>query len=502
MTMSIKQPGAYVAHNVFPLPEAVDLDQFKRAWQMAVDDMEILRTRVVHTTSSGFVQVVLKQQRLEWYTADRPEDVMGSGERIPQHNGSPLMRLTITNNDSDSQRYFVWSIQHCLYDGWSLPRMLQRVEDIYFEDQPPPPKASYSQFIRYLTQTDMQACNNFWQSRFHALSSSHFPSDTSAAAGQNGSTELLKYQIELPVKGFRTGITLPTIIRSAWGIVMSAHTGSNDVVFGETMTGRDVPVEGIIDILGPTLTTIPTRIQLNKAWTITKYLQKVSEMAAEVIPYQHVGLQHIRKLSADTAAACEFQNLLVIQTAAASGEASSESKLWNPEDSGVSSSFFTYPLVLELNTDESSIHVDAHYNDTIISRWHVQRLLYQLESVLGQLCAERSESNATLDDLQLLSGQDIAEIRQWNNYKPSPVKECIHNLFLRQADLMPHANAVAAWDGDFTYMELMRNAVNLANYLGRIGVGPEVMVPFCMDKSRWALVAQMGVLLSVRVLLN
>lgn len=496
MTMSIKQPGAYVAHNVFPLPEAVDLDQFKAAWGKAVADMEILRTRIVHTTSSGFVQVVLKQENIEWRSAQSIEDVEQSPAQIPQHNGSPLMQLTIVTDQAKQQRYFMWSIQHCLYDGWSLPKMLQRVEDIYFEDPPPPPKASYSQFIRYLSQTDQQACKQFWQAKFHGLQSSHFPTDPSVSTGQSTSNDLLKYTVQLPEKTAGTGITLPTMIRAAWAILMTAHTGSNDIVFGETMTGRDVPIDGIIDILGPTLTTVPTRIQVNPSWTVLEYLQKVNEMAAEVIPYQHVGLQYIRRLNTETAAACDFQNLLVIQTAEEANTASGESKLWIPQDNSVSSSFFTYPLVLECNTVGSSIHVDAHYNDKVISRWHVQRLLYQLESILRQLLTTRPENNIKLDDVRVLSDNDLAEIRQWNNYKPSLVKQCIHSLFLRQAELTPNANAVAAWDGDFTYTELKRHATTLSKHLTQIGVGPEVMVPFCMDKSRWALVAQMGVLLA------
>ena len=496
MTMTIKQPGAYVAHNVFPLPDAVDLQQFKMAWEKAIEDMEILRTRIVHTSSSGFVQVVLKQEKIEWHTAKRTDDVLESPIQIPQHNGSPLMRLTIVKDDLEEQRYFVWSIQHCLYDGWSMPKMLQRVEDIYLEDPPPPPKASYSHFIRYISQTDPQACNQFWQAKFHGLQSSHFPMDSSVSAGQNSSNQHLTYTAHLPEKTAGTGITLPTMIRAAWGLVMTAHTGSNDVVFGETMTGRDVPIEGIIDILGPTLTTVPTRIQVNHSWTVMEYLQKANEMAAEVIPYQHVGLQNIRRLNSETAAACEFQNLLVIQTAEESSSASPESKLWVPQDSGVSSSFFTYPLVLECNTIGSSIQIDTHYNDKVISKWHVQRLLYQLESTLGQLVTARAEDNTKLCDVRVLSDQDITEIREWNNYRPSPIQKCIHSLFLQQTELVPYANAVAAWDGDFTYTELKKHATRLAQRLTLIGVGQEVLVPFCMDKSRWALVAQMGVLLA------
>ncbi|KAL9614736.1 MAG: hypothetical protein Q9167_000805 [Letrouitia subvulpina] len=490
--MSIKQPGAYVAQNVFRLPEAVDLNQFKAAWEKAIEDMDILRTRIVHTSTSAFLQVVLKKEAIEWHTADRVEDVINSLQQLPEHSGSPLMRFTLVNENMETDRFFVWSIHHALYDGWCMPKMLQRVEEIYFEDPPSAPKASYAQFIKYLSQTDTQASDRFWQSKFGGLQSSHFPSVSTLAIEQSSTSDVLKYTVQLPKKSTSTGITLPTVIRAAWGILMSAHSGSEDIVFGETMTGRDIPIDGIIDMLGPTLTTVPTRIQVDKSLTVMQFLQKIHQMATEVLPYQHVGLQHIRRLSEETAMACDFQNLLVIQTAEDQGE----SKMWNPQSTEVNENFFTYPLVVECNADGLSIHVDVHFNDKVISKWHVQRLLYQLESVLSQLLSVPSDGITKLSDVQVISEKDIGMLRQWNSYEFSPVTQCIHNLFLKQAVLLPQSQAVCAWDGSFTYMELKKHANNLSKQLAQLGVRPESLVPFCMDKSKWAVVAQLGTLMA------
>lgn len=492
ITLSIKQPGAYVAHNVFRLPNAVDIVQFKAAWEKAVEDVDILRTRIVHTSLSTFLQVVLKQERIEWYTADSTVDATNAALQLPEHSGSPLMRFSIVDSNDGGNRFFVWSIHHALYDGWSMPRMLQRVEDIYFEESPVSPKAPYSHFIKYLRNTDSQACDRFWKSKFAGLQSLQFPKMISLDADQDARAETLKYTVRLPEMAKGTGFTLPTMIRAGWAILLSSHTGSEDVVFGETMTGRDVPVDGIIDMLGPTLTTVPTRIQVNSSSTILEYLQKVNQMAADVIPYQHIGLQHIRRLTSETATACDFQNLLVIQTA----EANSDSKMWDPVNSGVGSNFFTYPLVVECNADASSIHVDAHYNENVISKWHVERLLRQLESILSQICSATSASDVKLSEVQVISEEDVETIRSWNSYQPTVVNKCIHDLFLQQAVLKPQSRAVHAWDGDFTYTELRNQAGFLSNHLKQLGVAPEVLVPFCMDKSRWALVAQLGVLMA------
>ncbi len=492
ITLSIKQPGAYVAHNVFRLPGAVDIGQFKAAWEKAVGDMEILRTRIVHTSMSDFVQVVLKQEKIEWHNAVSTEDATSAALQLPEHSGSPLMKCTVVDNSDGRDRYFVLSIHHALYDGWSMPRMLQRVEDIYFEESPAPPKAPYSHFIKYLRGVDSQACDRFWKSKFEGLQSLHFPKVSSVDADQNAQAESLRYTVRLPEMSKGTGFTLPTMIRAGWAILLSSHTGSEDVVFGETMTGRDVPVDGIIDMLGPTLTTVPTRIQVDSSLSIMEYLRKVNQMAADVIPYQHVGLQHIRRLSDETATACDFQNLLVIQTAGAGGD----SKMWDPVNSGVGSNFFTYPLVVECTADASSIHVDAHYNENVISKWHVERLIRQLECILGQICSATSTNDAKLSNVQVISEGDIETIRSWNSYQPTVVDKCIHELFLQQATLKPHSRAVHAWDGDFTYSELKHQSSLLANHLQHLGVAPEVLVPFCTDKSRWALVAQLGVLMA------
>ncbi|KAL9627971.1 MAG: hypothetical protein Q9204_006204, partial [Flavoplaca sp. TL-2023a] len=494
ITLSIKQPGAYVANNIFRIPEAVDLDAFKDAWSKAIEDMAILRTRIVHTSDSSFVQAVLKEDQIEWHSAERLEDVTDTPVALPEHSGSPLMRFTLITSESSSDRYLVWSIHHALYDGWSMPRMLQRVEKFYFDDSPPAIRASYPQFINYISGMDRQVSDRFWRSKFDGLQSLHFPRLSSVEGEQVGSTGTFKYTVRLPQSSMATGITLPTIIRAAWGILLSAHTGSDDVVFGETMTGRDIPVDGVMDMLGPTLTTIPTRIQLDKTSSITELLQKVNQMAAEVIPYQHVGMQNIRRLNEETAMACDFQNLLVIQTAQ-DGEA--ESKLWDPVNTGVGSKFFTYPLVVECNTAESVIEVDAHYNEHVISKWHVQRLLYQLEKILGQIYSASPDSPLKLGEVEVISQQDLEAIRQWNDYEPVTVTDCIHELFLQQVETIPRSPAVCAWDGNFTYLELSTHAQKLATHLQRrYGVSPEVLVPFCMDKSRWALVAQMGVLMA------
>jgi amino acid adenylation domain-containing protein/non-ribosomal peptide synthase protein (TIGR01720 family) len=492
ITLTVKQPGAYVAQNVFQLSPRVDIGRFKLAWQQAVDDLDTLRTRVVHSASSAFLQVVIKGERIEWHTGDDLRALANEPEYIPAYNGGPLARYTIINDKQSTDCYFVWSIHHALYDGWSLPFILQRVESAYRREISSQPQSSYARFIQYLLKVDIHASDKFWRSHLAGASSLNFPQAPHAIADQARSSRTLSHHTSITRKDMYADITVATTIRAAWTAVVAAYTGSDDVVFGETLTGRNVNVQGIADIVGPTLTTVPTRIQINRSSTVLQFLREVHHMGAEIIPHQHLGLQHIRRLDGDAAIACDFQNLLVIQT----GGSKAHDSLWELQSGGSVDNFFTYPLVVECRLVDDEIEVMAYYDENVISTWQVKRLLHQFEAVLKQLSDASKGMNTRLSEVEVFSAADNETVDRWNHTKPQIVDECIHDLFKQKALSQPAAQAVCAWDDNLTYQELHDHASRLALYLVTLGVGPEVLVPICMDKSAWTVVAILGILIA------
>ena len=408
ITLSIKQPGAYVARNVFRLDRGMDVERFKAAWQKVVDEIDILRTRILHTKSGKFVQVVLQKQPIVWNTADSLQSVPAE-TLLPEYNGSVLTRYTLVQGRSSSDRYLVWGIHHALYDGWSMPMVLERVNTIYSNGVSTSPRISYARFIKYLLETDSQASDEFWKSRLAGASPLHFPQVQNTASDDTRDMRMLAHTFSVSRDTAGMDTTMSTLIRAAWSIVIAAHTSSEDVIFGQTLAGRDIPVQGITDVTGPTLTTVPTRIEVSRGSDLSQFLEKVQKMATDSIPYQHAGLQHIKRLSSDTALACDFQNLLVIQPA----EDKSQTWLWTPDDDGAAMNFFTYPLVLECKVSDGQVKIDAHHDLSIISSWQVQRLLYQLESVFAAIGAARNNGVKKLSEITVLSAQDTTVLKEW-----------------------------------------------------------------------------------------
>ncbi len=84
---------------------------------------------------------------------------------------------------------------------------------------------------------------------------------------------------------------------------------------------------------------------------------------------------------------------------------------------------------------------------------------------------------------------------EWNETtRDYPKDNCLHQLFEEQVERTPEAVAVIFRDQQLTYRELNRRANQLAHYLRTLGIGPEVLVGICMERSVEMVVGLLGIL--------
>lgn len=88
----------------------------------------------------------------------------------------------------------------------------------------------------------------------------------------------------------------------------------------------------------------------------------------------------------------------------------------------------------------------------------------------------------------------MEQIATWNQPEPEMLDHCVHETFEQFAVRQPDQLAVCGWDTDFTYAQLESYATNLAQTLVKLGVGPEMFIPFSFEKSAWALVAIIAIM--------
>jgi non-ribosomal peptide synthetase component F len=105
-------------------------------------------------------------------------------------------------------------------------------------------------------------------------------------------------------------------------------------------------------------------------------------------------------------------------------------------------------------------------------------------NIFEQLLAKVLAAETTaISQLNLFSENDWQRIRKWNSTIPKLHDRCIHDAIHDQVLSGPDREAVCAWDGKLTFAELDHHASKLACHLRMQGVGPEVRVALCFDKS-------------------
>ncbi|KAH4211125.1 hypothetical protein HBI25_065040 [Parastagonospora nodorum] len=480
MALGLRKKGAYIAQKVFRLPQDFDLSRFQDAWKTVIEREAILRTRIV-SSSVGNLQVVTKAPTI-WQTATDLESFLAKDQATAFKYGDPLMRLA-----SIGQEYFVWTAHHAIYDGWSLALLFEKIGQAY-NGAEVSSSTPYRNFIGRLNETSRSANVDFWKKQF--TTSGSFP--TSYPEVGLGYSAAAKKTIALQSSAPQLSSTIlpSTIKRAAWALTIATYADSEDVVFAQTLAGRNLALEGIDNMMGPTITTVPVRVSVPKEGiTVKDLLQSVQDQSVATIEYEHFGLQNIRDISKESRTTIDsITNLFVIQPA----EDSSDTVLDLETVPRAEENFDNFPLVVLCNLGkDNDFTLEAIYDESIIPTEQMTRMLHQYEHFVKELSLDIERP---VEKISLLNSYDFKDITTWNTELPAGIDARIPDLIAQNVATRPNAQAVCAWDGSLTYRELDLITSKLANHLTTLGVGPEVQVGLCFDKSMWNIVSMLAVM--------
>ena len=397
----------------------------------------------------------------------------------------------------DGSRYFEWTIHHALCDGWSIPLILEQLEGSVAPLLPSPP---FQRFVKHITEIDKSAAAKYWEQQFQGLEAQIFPQLPSSTY-QPLSTAFIKRQFHVP-HWPDTEITPFSILRAAWSLLASKYADGAEVIFGVTVAGRQAAVTDIERMMGPTIATVPVRITLDwSQMTVELLLRQVQAQSADLIAYEQMGLQHIRRISPEAERACQFQTLLVVH-AAEEDEPRQQctSSRWfiskldedGSDDTHVTVAD-THALALECDVQRHGLRLRAAYDTNVIDADRVQRLTVQLEHAIQQLCAS-SNASKCLSRLNMLCEQDTHDVWSRNAVLPEADDSCLHDLVTETARKQPQAMAINKWDGDYTYQQFDELSSLLAKHLISRRVDRHAIVPLYFRKSKWAPVAMLAVM--------
>ncbi|KAL8950907.1 MAG: hypothetical protein Q9222_003085 [Ikaeria aurantiellina] len=505
LSMTEKRPGDCVATFNLKLKENVDFERLRQAWeQVSQLKAPLLRCRIVDgPTEDGLVYVQVNEA-LEWDSCHDVEEFLEKNSCRSIHLTQALTRLTMLEDNGDGRRSCLLTQHHAMYDGHSLNLLLQEVSLAYSHQLNQSAKSSISKaapfqaFVKHLTTIDKAKANDFWRDQFSRIEAVPFPPLPHHGHQPNANSALRRTIDHLPLMSGSRDVTASTTIRAAWSILAAHHTGSDDVIFGALVTGRQAPIEGIESIIAPLIAALPIRVTLGPEEEIAAFLRRVHQQSIDMIAYEQTEFLDIRRINADTERATCFNTLLVVQPPGAmhggAHVADAESPFAACKELKTSSSglgnFNPHALLVMCQLSHTdNLDLELSFDSNVVDSAQVGRLAAQFEHILRQLCRS---SCTHVEDIDMTSPQDLAELWKWNARLPDAVQTTVQDRIAESVHLRPAVQAICAWDGTLSYKQLDDLSDRLACDLIAIGAAKGMVIALCFAKSMWQPVAALG----------
>ncbi|PTB77324.1 amino acid adenylation [Trichoderma longibrachiatum ATCC 18648] len=367
---TLVKPDAWIDQYHFELPDDVDLGRFRAALNSVVQAADLLRARVLATRDKKLFQAIVRFHPVEVVdSSDSLEAYLSRDIETPMGLGAPLSRYAILQHDN-SARVFVWTIHHAIYDGYSLPMLLQTIQDFY-HGLDPAPFTPFNRYVKGPDEKDLVEGETFWKNYLQQASWTKFPvlpPPEEKASPHMG--RLLKTLNIAPKQarhdeseGFQSA-TMANVIRVAYAATLSHFSPDHpsSVLFLESLGGRNASVEGIDRVAGPTLVTIPTRLELPRDKPCGEVVLEAQKSLLDRMRFESFPLPRLLPL----APPLELRNVLMIENEAflingdghgLFGRGKEELKLEETEG---------LPMIFRCTVLQGRLDVDIRYDSTIV----------------------------------------------------------------------------------------------------------------------------------------
>lgn len=169
-------------------------------------------------------------------------------------------------------------------DGWCLDLInnlfIQLYEEIDCKENQE--ISEYSEFVEVLNNNNEIKTKYFWENyldNFEGLPLLLPEKENSYEKSKENDLEEVGIRLTSELTeliqnlGRKIKVGVGTILESAWGIVLQAYSASTDIVFGKIISGRDVQLPGIDNMVGLFINTIPIRIKTNPNLSVSQLLK-------------------------------------------------------------------------------------------------------------------------------------------------------------------------------------------------------------------------------------
>ncbi|KAI1933801.1 hypothetical protein LOZ66_006309 [Ophidiomyces ophidiicola] len=487
---SMRIKGPYSNWVELEFGHEISLSDVRSAFSLIAAQNEILRSGFVETNVQGHTYAQIVWQSLH-------EDVFIESHTFQYdlafHTQHDLLHPFLVELQARNSRIrALVHIHHAIYDGWSWEHITADLQT-HLTKSPCKQRPQYRLFVDYVSRfLESQAridAIDYWRDNLEDVSPTVWPNfqDHSDIPRRLRST---KRRLDVDIACLDAvsrdlHVSRQTILQGALAILFGQYNGMSDVVFGSVTSGRTLPVDGIEDIIGPCINTIPIRINLEKLRTIQDLLATLHSLNRRSLVHGLLPFRDIKAASKLHPSVALFDTLFVWQDTANEHHVSPDIL-----DEVASADALEFCLTLEFDIKNGILSAKATYQESALPESQVNILLEQLEN-LASIFIDKPDLN--LKDinehlpLSCLSTENV-------HFTSTAVLPGLSDGVRQVAALDPSRTAVEfleTFDADMgtnsiqklSYSELLTHSDYLANRLRTLGVGPGSLVCIYLEKS-------------------
>jgi amino acid adenylation domain-containing protein len=512
------EKATYNMLEALQLQGCLNITALQQAFQEIVRRHEGLRTtfetvdnspvQVIHPTSPVAIAVVDWQHLFEQEQAEQVQQLATAEAQQPFNLAfGSLLRVTLIKLAAQSH-VLLLTMHHIISDGWSMGVLIDELSVLYSAfcggKASPLPELTiqYADFAHWQQQwlrgEVLQSQLDYWKQQLAgAPPLLELPTDRPRPSVQTfaGSTKYFQLNAELTSQlktlSRQSGVTLFMTLLAAFSTLLSRYSGQDDIVIGSPIANRNHrEVESLIGFFVNTLTL---RTQLTGNPCFSELLQQVR--ATTLAAYDHQDLPFEKLVEAlhperSLSHTPLFQVMFVLQNAASIQVELPELTVTPLQLEDVTARFDLTLSVTETDTELTGAFV---YNSDLFDASTLDRLAEHFQTLLAGIVASPQQRVAQLPLLTAREQQQL--LVEWNQTQTAyPQDKAIHQLFEAQVEQTPDAIAVVFEDQQLTYRELNDRANQLAHYLQKLGVQPDVLVGICVERSLEMIVGLLGIL--------
>ncbi|MBN2534005.1 MAG: amino acid adenylation domain-containing protein, partial [Spirochaetales bacterium] len=514
-----RNSGAYNVQMVMTVSGNMEAEYMRKAYQSLIARHDALRTSIVYDRIKAPRQVVLKEREGDFYYEDvsaleneQKEKYISDFILSDWNRGFDLVkdilfRISLLKIDDGLYKCIVTN-HHIIMDGWCLGILFNDLLHFYncIKNNKPGQVTNifpYSHYIKWLENQDRDAALEYWKEYLKGY-------DTVATLPHKNISDIKKdyrygehiihitgeLTAGLMQMARKNGVTLNNILQIVWGIILLRYNNTDDVIFGNVISGRPPEIRGIETMVGLFVNTIPVRITTYEKQSVLNLIKSTRMSLVQSEKFGYVPLNDIQKHSLihrklfDTLYSFENfpidENIKYTQLDRDMGFTITDVK-------GKDQTNYDFNIYIGYSEKTKELTIRLPYNMNVIHTDMVREIGNNMCRVIEQIVDNPEKE---VSEIEIITEDERYKImEEWNATAcVFPQNETLNGIFEEQVKKTPDQTAVILGERRLTYMELNKKCNKLALLLRQNNCYPDAIIAILTERSFEMITGILGIL--------